>query len=175
MTDLENRWAWSQVEAMADSSLSADDEQRMHTEMARDASLRDAVERAAALRRALRELSSEPVPLSVPLDLLRIPRAAPLERRSGAGLWAAGTVTGLVLLAALLRVLWPESPPPAQRIAALEDFQIAMTYLQRSAALTRREATEAVGSGLREALSVSREAVREDESNPENGGGEDGN
>jgi hypothetical protein len=47
-----------------------------------------------------------------------------------------------------------------------------MTYLQRSAALTRREVTEAVGNGLQEALNVGREALPEDESNT--GGEENG-
>ena len=164
MRGLENQWAWSQVEAMADRSLSADDRQRMRAEMERDPSLRDAVERASALRRRLRGLSDEPVPLKVPLGLLRIPREASLDGWSGRGLWATAAATA-VMLAVVLRVLWPESPPPDQRIAAVQDFEVAMTYLQRSAALTRREVAEAVGSGLQEALSVGREALPEDELN----------
>lgn len=174
MTGLDNQWAWSQVEAMADGSLSANDEQRMHAEMARDPRLENALERASALRRELRKLSNDPVPLAVSLALLRIPREARLERRSGAALWAAATVMGLVVLAVLLRVMWPASPPPAQQVSAVQEFEVAMTYLQRSAALTRREVTEAVGSGLQEALNVSRGAVREDELERENGGEENG-
>jgi hypothetical protein len=143
----------------------------MRAEMGRDPRLQDAVERASMLRRRLRRLSDEPVPLKATLALLRIPREASVERWSGGGLWAAATVT-VVVLAVVLRVLWPENPSPAQRIAAVQEFEVAMTYLQRSAALTRREVTEAVGNGLQEALNVGREALPEDESNT--GGEENG-
>jgi hypothetical protein len=57
---------------------------------------------------------------------------------------------------------------------AVSDFETAMTYLHRSAAIAGTEVTAAVGGGLRDALTVGRDAVqrnpRQDRQERKNGG-----
>ena len=170
MTDLERRWAWSQTEAMADQSLSPDDVQRMRAEMARDPALRAAVERAVRLRAALRRLPRSAVPASLALRLLRIPGAArPIRGRALSAVAAAASLAIVAALALLPRT----GPPPSELHAAVAEFEVAMAYLQRSAVLARIEATNAVGGGLQDALAASREALRNEQTNSQNGDDDD--
>ena len=57
--------------------------------------------------------------------------------------------------------LWPEPPPPEDpRVAAVaQDLELAMRYLQKSARITENEVTNALGSGLRDAVDATRAAV----------------
>jgi hypothetical protein len=47
-------------------------------------------------------------------------------------------------------------------MAALQDFETAMRYLQKSARITQDEVTNAVGSGLRDAVAVTRTAIAQE-------------
>ena len=54
------------------------------------------------------------------------------------------------------------------RVAAIADFELAMSYLHKSARLTRSEVTGQVGTGLQDAWTLSRESL--ERSMKENGG-----
>ena len=164
MGDLDTRWAWSRVEAMADGSLSRRDARRMRAACARDAGLRLAVERARALRSALRQVGRTPVPLSFYRSLMvrRTPSSAPSERRSLAGSWASAAAAASVLAAAVMLMMQPEAPVDAPvedgpRQAALRDFELAMAYLHRSYEITGAHLKRAMQRELREALGASGE------------------
>lgn len=139
MTDIDVRWAWSQVEAAADGSLSADEMRRMRRAMARASELRAAVDRAKRLRADLRSLGRTPVPRSLTKRLLAIPRDAghrsAQPREAGPG-WSWATAAGAAAVTAF--AIFLAAQPPQQddgydeRTAALQDFQVAMGYLQRS-------------------------------------------
>lgn len=175
MSDLDNQWAWSQVEAMADGALPAADAKRMQAALRADARLREAVERATAVRSGLRRLGRSPVPVPPSLwrRLLQIPRASRrAEPMRPAGIVAVGLGLAAASIVAVTIFLGPaRTPPPAppdERTAALADFAVAMTYLQRSATRADAEMTAAVRSGLQGALAVSRKAMRE-QPEPSNG------
>lgn len=180
MNDLDNHWAWSQVEAMADRSLDAASARRMRAAMAKDAELREAVERAGALRHELARLRHVPVPSGQRRRLLNIARGArasrgPALRRAApiAFAMAVAAAAAAIGLSALLQR--PSPPAPTPQAQALADFETAMAYLQRSAAIAGDEVTTAVGGGLRDALAVSRDAVSRDaaqqkKQQPKNGG-----
>jgi hypothetical protein len=175
VSGLDQQWAWSQVEAMADGTLPASDEARMRAALRADARLREAVERATAIRGGLRRLGRSPVPPSLWRRLLRVPRAAarPKPRRAAGVVAAAGLGLAAAAIAAVAIFLEPvQTPPPAAadaRAAAVADFAIAMTYLQRSATLANSEMGAAVRSGLRDALAVGRGATRNEQPEPSNG------
>lgn len=176
MSDLDNHWAWTQVEAMADRSLDAASARRMRAAMARDPALREAVARAGALRSELACLRHVPVPSGQRRRLLSIARgtrasrapalrrAAPIAAAMAAGMAAAAAIG----LSGLLHR--PSPPAPTPQAQAVSDFQTAMAYLQRSAAIAGDEVTTAVGGGLRDALAVSRDAVQQKKQQPKNGG-----
>ncbi len=206
MTDIENQWARNRVESMADGSLPAADAQRMREAMAREPALREAVERAARLRRELGRLGREPVPRGLRRRLLRIgdgpaagtrvpaPRRPvvrlPLMRlpvtRLGVAVSALAAVAVVAVLVAMSGArphpgarLNPGAPPassPAAAVAAAEDraavenFQVAMAYLQRSTLIAGAEVSSAIGSGLRDALVISRKAVRDTRAERKKGG-----
>jgi hypothetical protein len=73
---------------------------------------------------------------------------------------AAAAAIAIVAIASTFR---PESPPPldAQQVAAIQELETAMRYLQKSAVITENEVTTALGSGLRDAVAASRAAVRQ--------------
>ena len=92
--------------------------------------------------------------------LLAIPTQAPRARRSYfmPALASAAAAAAIVATALWLR---PEPPPPVDpRVAAAtQDFETAMRYLHKSARITEEHVTGAVGTGLRDAFVVSRDAL----------------
>ena len=168
MTDIENRWAWSRVEAMADRTLSPVEQRRMRGAMAIDPQLQRAVESAIALRRELRRLGRVPTPSTLRRRLLGITNdgrnPAPWIRFSAR--WAVGCAAAAVAAFVLLRTAPESRPPPevapsAAEAQAVEDFVIAMKYLQKSATIANAEVAAAVGGSLNDALSASRDDERE--------------
>jgi hypothetical protein len=127
--------------------------------MTEDATLRVAVEDAIALRRALRRLPGKPPGWSLALNLLRIPNRAGGTPRARPVTWAAAAACCAALIVVLL-VRSPTEPATTDpRVAAVQDFELAMAVVQRSAGLTRSEVTEVVGSELQDALVTSRAAL----------------
>jgi anti-sigma factor RsiW len=157
MTELDQTWAESQIEAMADGTLAPDAERRMLAAMARDPRLAASVERARVLRRELRRLPAVSVPPRLVWRLWRIPAT---ERKLMNGLWMPiAFVAAAASVALTLNVFFGVQRPSADdaaRAAAVEDFTIVMAYLQKSAVLATNEVNQAVGSGVRDALAVSR-------------------
>jgi hypothetical protein len=157
MTELDKAWAESQVEAMADGSLSPEAEQRMVTIMRIDKELAGRVEMAIALRKSLRQLKAAPVPKGLVWRLWHIPSQ---NRRVGVGWWMpVGLVAAAASVALTLGIFFGVSGPTAEeeaRAAAVQDFTIVMAYLQKSALMATSEVNEAVGSGVLDALAVSR-------------------
>lgn len=175
MNEKELQWAYERVEAMADGTLTRDERRRMHAAVARDDALAQAVARARTLRAALRDLGQAPVPRGLLGRLLRVPsapasagarasaaRRAPFNRAFIALPVAAALAVALVLVV---------SRPPAQedpRAAAIRDFNVAMAYLQKSAAHTSEEVGGIVSTGIFGAVLTARDSIsNEDE---ENGG-----
>ena len=161
MTELDRAWARSQVEAMADGSLTAESERRMRTLMAADPTLAAEVERARQLRREIRALTRTPVPRGLGRRLWRIPAAD----RPRAGYWAPATVLASVAaVAVLVGVLMDEpgpSPEQLAREAALKDFAMAMAYLQKSATMASNEVNQAVSGGVLDAWAIGRGMIRD--------------
>jgi len=156
--DLNREWARSQIEAWADGSLSGESLERMNAALAADARLKAAADRAVAVRRALRALrasSAERMPAGLRWRLLAIPGA---ERRSY--WWALPAAAAAVAIVAVALTLRPAPPPTIdQRVAAIQDFELAMRYLRDSASLAQSDVTFELGSGLQEALVKSRESL----------------
>lgn len=154
--DLNREWARSQIEAWADGSLAGESLERMSTALAGDARLKAAAERAVAVRRALRASAAERMPGGLRRRLLAIPGA---ERRTTYW-WALPAAAVAVAIVAVAVTLRPAAPPPIDpRVAAVQDFELAMRYLRDSAALTRLEVSTTLGAGLQEALVTSRESL----------------
>jgi anti-sigma factor RsiW len=168
--DLNEEWAWTQLEAWADGSLTGESRSRMDAAIAADERLRAAAERAAAVRRALRAASPVSMPRGLRGRLLAIPSRAPRARRS---FFVPALTSAATAVAVLVAVLWlsrePAQPPPDPRVvAAARDLETAMRYLQRSAVITQDHVSSAVGSGVRETLAASRNALARE--TDENGG-----
>jgi anti-sigma factor RsiW len=168
MSELDQRWANLQIEAMADGSLSPDAARRMRALMERDPGLAQQLAEAQALRRKLRRLSNTPVPRGLARRLWGIPATG---RRQSVVWMPAIAVAGIASLAvALGLMLYRPGPSPEElaRNAAVQDFAIAVAYLQKSVLLARNEVNETVGSEMMDALAMSRGAIqRADESNEE--------
>ena len=164
-SDLEMQWARRQVEAMADGTLRNGDKARMSEAMRRDPALRAAVERAGALRDELGRLQPAPVPPGLLRRLLGIP--AP---RARAWRWLAGSVAAAAAAGAFaVLLIRPAAPPVDPSVVAMQEFVIAMSYLQKTATYTNQEIREAVGFGLLEVVDVSRNSILDEESRSENG------
>lgn len=158
------------IEAMADGSLDRDERRRMRAAMRGDPALRAAVERARMLRGGLKRLGSAPVPAGLSARLLAVPGR---RARRPSRWWVALPIAATAAAAALTLVLVtrpPETVPEDPRSAAIRDFTIAMTYLQRSAAYTGEEVGGIVSAGLLEALTVSRNSLTGEQPDDENGG-----
>ena len=155
--DLNGEWARAQLEAWADGSLTGESRERMAAALAASPSLRAAAERAVAVQRALRAAAPEPMPAGLRRRLLAIPGGSPRVWRSFALPVAAGVAAAFVV-AVWLR---PEPPPQEDpRVAAVaQDLETAMRYLQKSARITENQVTNAVGSGLRDAVDATRAAA----------------
>jgi hypothetical protein len=134
--------------------------------LAADPKLRAAAERAAAVPRALHAAAPEPVPAGLRRRLLAIPGGSASPWRAFA-LPVAAAVAAAFVAAVWLR---PEPAPPEdpRMVAAAQDLELAMRYLQKSARITEDAVTTAIGSGLRDAVAVSREAIGPE--NDETGG-----
>jgi anti-sigma factor RsiW len=165
--ELHNEWASSQIESYADDGLSGAARSRMEDAVRADRRLRAAVARARAVRAALRRARPEPLPAGLRSRLLRIPGPA-LPR------WPAFAITTATAAAAVAVLLWqrPEpTPPPAdERAAAVADFELAMKYMQKTAAITSKAVNDRVGGGLREALTISGNSLRESAQRKNTGG-----
>jgi hypothetical protein len=92
--------------------------------------------------------------------LLAIPSASPRARSFALPVLASAAAVAVTVVA---MTIWlrPEEPPPVDPrvVAAAQDLETAMRYLQRSAVITQRHVTGAVGTGMREAFTVSRDAL----------------
>jgi len=142
----------------------------MRAALARDPELRAAVERARTLSRALRRLGKEPVPRSHYARLLRIaaPRADRAQSTNAAWSWTSATAAASTVAATLLLLTQPE-PADDPRVAALRDFEIAMSYLHRSYAIAGDQVKRTLERELKEALRVNTGSGGND-ADTENGG-----
>jgi hypothetical protein len=164
--ELHNEWAWSQIENYADDGLSGAARSHMQSAVRSDPRLRAAVARARDIRSALTRARPEPLPAGLRSRLLRIPGPA-LPR------WPAFAVAATAA-AALAVLLWqkpePASAPADERAAAIADFELAMKYMQKTAAITSRAVNDRVGGGMREALAISGNSLRESAQRKNTGG-----
>jgi hypothetical protein len=158
--ELNEEWAWTQLEAWADGSLTGESRARMAAAIAADPRLMAAAERAVAVHRALGAAEPATMPSGLRRRLLAIPSRAPRARRS---YFMPALVSAAAAAAIVATALWlrPEPPPPVDpRVAAAtQDFETAMRYLQKSARITEGHVTGAVGTGLRDAYVASRDAL----------------
>jgi hypothetical protein len=165
--DLRNEWAWSQVEAYADGSLQGPSVERMQAAVRDDPRLADSVERARALHRALRADGAVPMPAALRLRLLGLPSPGAPRR------WVAAPAA-LALAALAVTAVWltreTEPPPPDPRIVAIQEFEIAMKYVRKSAAVTSQGVAGTVSTGMRDALVASRNSIRSADQRLETGG-----
>ncbi len=163
MKDLNGEWARSQLEAWADCSLEGESRARMAAALAADPKLQAAAERAAAVHRALRAPSRERMPAGLRRRLLSIPAGA--ERTRPRLVWPV-LASVAAAVAAVGIAVWQKPAPPAppdERAAAIQELEVAMRYLQKSARITQGQITNAVGGGLRDAFAATRQALEQDE------------
>jgi hypothetical protein len=156
VTELDRSWAESQIEAMAERSLTPEAERRMLAAMDRDAGLKARVGQARALRSALRGLGGAPVPRGLWWRLWRIPTTN-RPQRSAVWIPAAGVfATAVVAVLGVSVFFGMQGPTAEEEAAAVRDFAIAMAYLQKSTLMANNEINDAVGSGVLDALAMSR-------------------
>ena len=107
------------------------------------------------LRRELRRLASPPVPPGLLRRLLSIP-----SDQEPAWRWAlvaaVPIVAGLLIVGLVIRQ--PETVEDPS-VLAMQEFRLAMSYVNRSAVATNDELTDAFELGLREAYGISRGSV----------------
>ncbi|HEX6998046.1 MAG TPA: hypothetical protein VF322_07865 [Gammaproteobacteria bacterium] len=169
MTDIDVQWASSRIEAMADGSLPADERRRMRAAMARDPSLRAAVERAQALNAELRRLGRVPVPGSLPGRLLALAQARGRPRRVWA--WVAGAVAAAAVAASALVLLDAQRAREREAAAARQQVEVALAYLGKASEIAAEEVGRAVRTSVRAAAEASSKAIRDDEPREGNGDG----
>jgi anti-sigma factor RsiW len=171
--DLNEEWARTQLEAWADGSLTGETRARMDAAIGADPLLAAAAERAVAVQRALRESAPVSMPRGLRGRLLAIPGQAPRARRP---FFLPAFVSAATAAAAVVAVaLWLRSEPPTPQVdpqvaAVTQDVETAMRYLQKTASITQRHVTSAVGTGFGDALTVTRGAL---ERSTEQTGGEE--
>jgi anti-sigma factor RsiW len=161
--DLNEEWAWTQLEAWADGTLTGESRARMDAAVGADPLLAAAAERAVAVQRALRETHSAPLPRGLRGRLLAIPSRAPRAWRS----YFIPALASAVVAAAAVAIglsLRPSPPPQVDPrvVAAAQNLETAMRYLQKSAVITQGHVESAVGTGLRDAFVASRDALAKD-------------
>jgi hypothetical protein len=159
MSELDRAWARTQVEAMADGSLSPEASGKMAALMASDPAVAREVGQARALRQEIKRLTRTRVPRGLFWRLWRIPTAD----RVPWSYWAPAGVVATAAVAVLgLNLLLTEpglTPQELAREQAVQDFAITLAYLQRSAELTRVELDEVMADGVRGAVAISRQAM----------------
>ena len=125
-------------------------------------------------RRALAKAIRRAPPPGLQRKLLAIPQAVPRPARRGWGWLAAPAALAAIAVAATVFLLGPQLQTPERDAealaaeAAVRDFTIAMAYLRRSAEIAGRHTDDEIGQGMRDALTISRDALLE--SNTSNGG-----
>jgi len=148
-------WAWKQIEAMADDSLIGADNRRMRQAMTHDPRLYDAVERASALRRKLRRLPKPQIPAGLRRHLLTIPSSRPLAK-----IWfVAPVIPAIAAIVAYVVIVRTPLPSTDPGTVALQEFRLAMSYVQKGAVVTNEEISNVVTNSLREAFAISRSSV----------------
>jgi hypothetical protein len=145
---------------MADGSLSAEAEQRMLAAMSRDTDLTARVERARAVRLELGLLADPPVPRGLLRRLWQIPAERPRPRHMGMLWMPAGVLATAVVAAFSINIFLGQQDADVatmdeEQVAAVQDFAIAVSYLQKSMVMAQNEINEAVGSGVVGALAAS--------------------
>jgi len=166
MSELDRSWAESQIEAMVDGSLSPAAEQRMRMLINADPAIRARVEQARSLRRKLRALGHGPVPRGLLGRLWQIPAAGKPSRSPWMPAAALAGFAAAALAVSLFMSVRGPAPEELARDAAVQDFVVAMAYLQKSVTIAQNEVNQAVGSGMLSALEVSREVM---DASPETG------
>ena len=177
MTNIDVLWTSSRVEGMAEGSLPPAEARRMRAEMRGDPALRAAVERAIALRCELRRLDVAAAPPGLRRRLLAIAahpntlRPTRFARRA----WAAGAMTaimaGTVALLAVQSARERAAAVALEQAAALEQVELAMTYLQRSSQVAGAHVREAMRASLLAAVETSRKAMKDETPPPADGDG----
>lgn len=177
-TTIEREWAWSQVEAMADGSLDGDDLERMQRALSKDDALDAAVGRARAVLLGLRDSRIPPPPPGLLRRLLaqgdgRGPLGRDAGRQGAQRGWFAAPigVAATALIALLFGSMLEHMSGRAEQEAALQDFEIAMSYLRESAVMTRQQVGQQLGEGLMITLVKSRETLAGDEQAADENGG----
>lgn len=158
--DARDDWAWTQIEAMADDSLAAAERAGMSAAMAADSALRAEVDAARRLAAELRRLPRARPPHGMLARLLAVPgRSRNAWSALAAPLGAAAVAAiGVLLVTAVQQAPDPEAEAQAE---AIREFALAMTYLQRSAVVTRDEVGGQVGMSLTSVLMASRDSLAE--------------
>ncbi len=167
--------AWRHVEAVAAGELEGEALERVQEAMRADPALRRAVERARSVRRALRGFEPQPMPRGLLRRLWSIPAGTSVNAAAAPGYrWprlAAPAVAMSVAAVIGLMLLRPEpAPEPDPREVAVQEFVIAMSYLQRAAATANRETRQHVGTGLTDAFSATWDALLTEDSTLDTGG-----
>lgn len=159
MSKLDRSWAESQIEAMADGSLSPEAEQRMRSLIDADPEIGARVARARSLRRELGALRGGPVPRGLLGRLWQIPAAGRPKRPAFMPAAAFAALAAAALAVSLFMSIRGPTAEELAREAAVQDFVVAMAYLQKSVTIAQNEVNQAVGSGMLSAIEVSREVM----------------
>ena len=117
------------------------------------------------LRRELRRLGQVPVPAGLLRHLLAIPSG-----REPAWRWllvpAVPAAVAAIAIVLVARQPLPEEDPG---IAALQEFRVAMSYVQRGVTVANEEISNAIQTGLRDAYGISRVSVLGEDRRPQQG------
>ncbi len=117
------------------------------------------------LRRELRRLGQVPVPAGLLRRLLTIP-----SDRQPAWRWLlAPAVPAAVAAIAIVLVTRQPLPEEDPGVAALQEFRVAMSYVQRGATVTNEELSNAIRTGLYEAYGISRVSILGEDRRPQQG------
>jgi anti-sigma factor RsiW len=162
VTDLDRQWAQTQIEAFVDGSLPPESAERVRNAMREDSALGEQIERARELRRDLASLRRTRVPAGLLFRLMSIPNA---DRRPRAGFYLPATALAGIAAVAIgvgsYSIVERHLAQTQARDSAVRDFQVAMVYLQKSTAIANSEMAEAVGLGVRSAVTTSRNALQQ--------------
>lgn len=164
-------WAWQQVEAMADGSLHGQPRRRMEQAMRDDPALAVAVTRA---RQLINELHKMPKPRASRQLLSHLWAVPAVSGVSVTRAWFMVPALAMVLLVMVVSAVITQAPVSAptdntytaEQVAAARDLQVALEYMEKSAALTERKMSKGVGGGLRKAVVLSMTAWVLDDQRP---------